>query len=177
MKANHNLGTVKKNLRRRILSTMLALCLTGGMLVPAMAKADATDAEVPFTQALADAHQVTNLNSGWKVFVSSGESMLPQIDHNSLLLVAKTDFDELKEGMLVVYRDGSGDLVSHRLIEHTSEGWIAKGLNNYQKDPGLVTRDNLQGVVFGTMRYQAGSDNLASIDSAKRPAVAYAKKY
>jgi signal peptidase I len=177
MKANQNLGTVKTTLRRRILSTMLALCLTTAVLVPATAAAASTDAEVPFTQALADAQQVTNLNSGWKVYVSQGESMLPQIDHNSLLLVAKTDFDKLSPGMLVVYRDNAGDLVSHRLISRTNDGWVAKGLNNYREDPGLVTRDNLQGVVFGTMKYAAGSDKLAATDTANRPAVAYAKKY
>ncbi len=175
MKTNHNLGTVKSTLRRRILNTMLALCLA--TLIPAAASAASTDGEVPFTQALSDARQVTNLNSGWKVYVSQGESMLPQIDHDSLLLVAHTDFDKLAAGMLVVYRDGDGDLVSHRLISLTRRGWIAKGLTNYRKDPGLVTRENLQGVVFGTMKYAAGSDNLAATRTVNRPAVAYAKKY
>jgi hypothetical protein len=103
--------------------------------------------------------------------------MLPQIDHDSLLLVANTDFDKLTEGMLVIYRDHDGDFVSHRLIQRTSDGWVAKGINNNQADPGLVTRENLQGVVFGMMHYQAGSDHLAALDMASRPAVAYAKRY
>jgi hypothetical protein len=175
MNASQYLKEVKTALLTRALRLTLALCLA--TLIPAAASAASTDAEVPFTQALADAQQVTNLNSGWKVYVSQGESMLPQIDHNSLLLVAKTDFDKLSPGMLVVYRDASGDLVSHRLISRTNDGWVAKGLNNYRQDPGLVTRDNLQGVVFGTMKYAAGSDNLATASTANRPAVAFAKKY
>ena len=177
MKANQYLTAGLTNLQRRISNCAMALCLLGAILAPTVARAASPDAEVPFTQALADARQVTNLNSGWKVYVSQGESMLPQIDHNSLLLVAHTDFSQLAEGMLVVYKDGAGDLVSHRLIQHTNDGWVAKGLNNNQEDPGLVTRDNLQGVVFGMMRYQAGTDNLAALDTAKQPAVAYAKKY
>lgn len=177
MQTNHNLGSGKTNFRRRMFSAMLALCLTSGMLVPAAVQAAPADAEVPFVQALADAREVTNLNSGWKVYVSQGESMRPQIDHNSLLLVAHTDFDQLSEGMLVVYKDAAGDLVSHRLIQRTSEGWVAKGLNNDREDPGLVTRDNLQGVVFGTMRYQAGSDEQVALSGVQQPAIAYAKKY
>jgi len=176
MKANAN-STVAQATCRRLLNWVLTLSLIGATLAPATAKAASADAEVPFAQALADAHQVTNLNSGWTVYVSSGESMLPQIDHNSLLLVDKADFDKLTAGMLVVYRDASGDLVSHRLIQHTNDGWVAKGLNNTQEDPGLVTRQNLQGVVFGMMRYQAGTDKLVALDAAKQPAVAYAKKY
>jgi len=128
-------------------------------------------------QALVDARHVANLNTGWKIYLSRGDSMLPQIDHNSLLLVARADFDQLATGMLVIYRDRDGEFVSHRLITRTSEGWVAKGINNSQIDPGLVTRDNLQGMVFGVMRYQNGTDDLSIIPLAQRPAIAYAKKY
>jgi hypothetical protein len=176
MKANRSLGSVK-TIQRKLLNWVMALCLVGGILIPTTARAASAEAGVPFVQALADAHQVANLNSGWKVYVSRGESMLPQIDHNSLLLVAQTEFSQLTPGMLVVYRDASGDLVSHRLISRTNDGWVAKGLNNDREDPGLVTRDNLQGVVFGMMKYQAGSDNLTAMQTAQQPAVAYAKKY
>jgi len=177
MKANANSTVAQATCRNRLLNWVLTLCLIGATLVPATAKAAQADAEVPFTQALADAHQVTSLNSGWTVYVSHGESMLPQIDHNSLLLVDKASFDKLAVGMLVVYRDASGDLVSHRLIQCTSAGWVAKGLNNTQEDPSLVTRDNLQGVVFGVMHYQAGTETLAAMNTAQQPAVAFAKKY
>jgi hypothetical protein len=177
MKANQYLTASLTNLQRRISNWAMALCLLGGLLAPAAAQAASSDDEVPFTEALADAHQVTNLNNGWKVYVSQGDSMLPQISHNSLLMVDRADFDKLTVGMLVIYRDAAGDLVSHRLIQHTSEGWVAKGLNNTKKDPGLVTRDNLQGVVFGMMRYQAGSEKIAVSDATKLPSVAYAKKY
>jgi len=176
MKASHRLGSVKA-IQRHLLSWVVALCLTGGILIPYTTQAASSEAEVPFTKALADARQVANMNNGWKVYVGRGESMLPQIGHNALLLVARADFDQLTEGMLVIYRDQAGDLVSHRLIGRTSKGWIAKGINNYREDPGMVTRDNLQGIVFGQMSYQAGTDNLAAMAIAQRPAVAYAKSY
>jgi signal peptidase I len=148
------------------------------MLAPAAVWAAApADAEVPFAQALADARQIANLNTGWQVYLSRGESMLPQIDQGSLLLADKADFAHLTPGMLVVYRDHDGDLVSHRLIAWTRNGWIAKGLNNDRPDPGLVTRGNLQGVVFGIMRYQTGTEVRTAMSPAPWPAVAYAKKY
>jgi len=174
MKTNHDVARLP--LRRWIFVSLLAFCLILGNLVSPAALA-ASPSEVSFAQALADARQVANLNTGWKIYLSEGESMRPQIDHDTLLLVAKTDYDKLSEGMLVIYRDSDGDLVSHRLITCTKDGWIAKGLNNYREDPGLVTRDNLQGVVFGMIKYQAGTDSLPVNDPSKRPAVAYAKKY
>jgi len=134
-----------------------------------------TDTEVPFTQAIASARRVADLNTGWRVYLSRGESMLPQIGHDSLLLVARGDYAQLTIGMLVVYRDSDGDLVSHRLIARTSEGWVAKGINNYDADPGLVTSDNFQGTVFGIMQYQIGTDDLSIIPVDQRPAIAYAK--
>jgi len=161
-------------LRKGIIATTLALFLAlGGLTAPAQAAI--TDAPVPFSQALTDAKTVAGMNTGWKVFISEGESMLPQISHGTLLLAAESDFDKLTPGMLVIYRDASGDLVSHRLIQLTDAGWVVKGLNNDRADPGLVTRSNLQGVVFGMMNYQAGTENLASLDA--RTPVAYAKKY
>jgi signal peptidase I len=162
-------------LRKGFIATTLALIIALGGLTPATAKATTTEAQVPFSQALTDAKTVAGMNTGWKVFVSQGESMLPQISHGTLLLAAESDFDKLTPGMLVIYRDASGDLVSHRLIQLTDAGWVVKGINNDRADPGLVTRSNLQGVVFGMMNYQAGTENLASLD-AKTP-IAYAKKY
>ena len=71
MKANQYLTAGLTNLQRRISNCAMALCLLGAILAPTVARAASPDAEVPFTQALADARQVTNLNSGWKVYASS----------------------------------------------------------------------------------------------------------
>jgi signal peptidase I len=108
--------------------------------------------------------------------MAKGESMEPQINNNTLLLLASATYAELRPGMTVVYRDASGDLVAHRVIEQTPDGWVSKGLNNGSVDPQKVTAQNLQGIVFGYVHYQDGADELA-VQGAKLPQVAYAKRY
>jgi signal peptidase I len=176
MKATQHL-LAGNSLRNRILSLATALCLTLGALAPLAAHAGAPSSGVPFADVLADARKVAELNTGWKVFKVEGQSMLPHFGENSLLLAARTDFKALRAGMLVVYKDGTGDLVAHRIIECTAQGWIAKGFNNDKVDPGLVTSDNLQGVVFGIFNYKSGTDQLALADARNNPPVAFAKTY
>jgi signal peptidase I len=100
--------------------------------------------------------------------------MEPEFGNASLLLVAHAGFDELQPGMVVVYRDQAGDLVAHKVLQATAGGWIVKGLNNDRADPGLVTAENLRGVVFGILNYDPESTKLAAAD---QPTVAYAKQY
>jgi signal peptidase I len=126
---------------------------------------------------LANARKVAELNTGWKIFMVKGQSMEPHFGGNSLLLAARTEYKDLHAGMLVVYQDGVGDLVAHRIIECTDKGWIAKGFNNDKVDPYLVTSDNLQGVVFSIFNYKSGTDGLALADARNNPPVAFAKTY
>jgi hypothetical protein len=164
-------------LRHRILNLAAALLVAVAALAPAASRAAAPTAGVPFNQALMDAQTVARQHEGWKVYMSHGDSMGVEFNGSSLLIADRADFSSLKPGMLVIYRDASGDLVSHRLISQTAQGWVIKGLNNDKVDPGLVTADNLVGVVFGIVNYQAGSDDLTTVAATDRPAIAYAKKY
>jgi len=151
--------------------------LTLGAMLPLSAQPQEPSSGVPFEKALADAKQVVAMNSDWKVFQARGESMEPEFGASSLLLVSKTGYENLQAGMVVVYQDASGDRVAHKLVAETAAGWVAQGLNNEQPDPGLVTAQNLQGVVFGVLHYQTGSDKLVALDSGTQPQVALAKRY
>jgi signal peptidase I len=147
------------------------------LLVPGLAHGMTPTSSVPYAQAVADAQRVASLHPQWQVLKVSGESMEPEFGDASLLLVSRADMDMLHAGMVAVYRDATGDLVAHRLIAPTANGWIVKGLNNDRPDPGVVTAQNLLGVVFGVLHYQDGSENLAAANTVTSPELAYAKRY
>ncbi len=164
-------------LRKQLFNGAVALALAIASLVPLTARAVAPSSGVPYSEILAAAQKVTCLNTSWKIFVVKGDSMEPQFGKNSVILTAPTEFKDLRPGMLVVYQDSFGDMVAHRLIQNTAKGWIAKGYNNHDVDPGLVTSANLQGVIFGVLNYKSGTDSIASAAVSSSPPVALAKRY
>ncbi len=50
-------------------------------------------------------------------------------------------------GMTVVFTGDRGNLVAHRLVQSTSDGWLAMGDGNREPDRTLVNRRNFVGVV------------------------------
>ncbi|HTB62582.1 MAG TPA: signal peptidase I [Opitutales bacterium] len=163
--------------RRSLLTLSMVLCLALGTLAPHTARAVAPSSGVLFSDALANAHKIAELDPTWELFMVKGQSMEPQFGANSILVAAQTKYSDLKVGMLVVYKDSTGDLVAHRIIQKNDNGWVAKGYNNDKTDPCLVTAQNLQGVVFGILNYKHGSDALATVDLKGNPPVAFAKTY
>jgi hypothetical protein len=177
MKTSQQLPTTQTTLRRKLFTWATALSLALSALTPLTARATAPSSAVPFVQALADAQKVASTHPGWKVFQAKGQSMEPEFGSFSLLIATNADFSTLRPGMLVVYRDQSGDLVAHRLMAVTTEGWVVKGLNNDKADPGKVTRDNFQGVVFGSLNFKSGTENQMVASDNTAPPVAFAKTY
>ena len=64
----------------------------------------------------------------------SGESMAPLLRPGDSVLVASCHPEELQIGDLVLIRR-EGDLVTHRLIGRTRQGWITKGDGSPWTDP------------------------------------------
>jgi hypothetical protein len=178
MKNAHHLGTATVS-RQSAWKLALAVIFTLGLVTagPTGALAMEPSSGVPFEHAMADAQRVVAMNSDWRVLMVKGQSMEPAFGNASLLLVAQSDFGSLEAGMVVVYRDGSGDLVAHKLVAPAAGGWVVQGLNNDRPDPGLVTAGNLQGVVFGILHYVPDSDKLVAKDATAATEVAYAKRY
>ncbi len=175
MKTTRNLLRMAGTLRNRLHRLAAVACIALGALAPVNAYAIAPSSGVPFLDALADARHLARLNSDMSVFMVKGDSMEPFFGNNSLLVINKTGFETLRPGMMVIYKDAAGDFVAHRLIENTGNGWTVMGQHNDKKDPGLVTLDNYQGVVFCMLHYKAGTDRLAASDA--KPALALAKRY
>lgn len=122
-------------------------------------------ADVTLSEAYAEAQQVAAMDADWYVTAADGRSMAPFYDADSVLVVDRAPFAELKSGMIVVYRDSDGDLVGHRLVAKEGSNWVARGIQNGGNDPYLVTPANYEGVVFGIF-YSNGQDKsaLASVD-------------
>lgn len=121
-----------------------------------------------------DAQRVASMNARWEAMRASGLSMAPYYADDSILLVERSAWGQLREGMIIVYADAAGDLVGHTLVRQTEAGWVARGVNNDGEDPALVTRENFVGVIFGvfnTAGLPESSTLLAEVSSSQLPVV------
>lgn len=126
---------------------------------------DAPSANVSKLQAWRDAELIASLAPGRTEVIGAGDSMKPVYGENTILVLSKIAFDDLKPGMNVVYTNRRGRLVVHQSIARDASGWRARGINNAQEDPERVTRENLVGVVYASLAYNA---NIANGQGAKR---------
>jgi hypothetical protein len=126
-------------------------------------------------QALRDAQTIAAMRPHWSVVRCNGDSMDPHFGNNSLALVDALPYGTLKPQMIVIYRDPSGDLVGHRLIEKTDSGWIAQAVNNRNPDPYRITENNYIGVIFGLIHYD-GNNRMAENSLAALPLI-HGKRY
>jgi len=74
-----------------------------------------------------------------------GWSMYPTIMDDDYLIVDTTP-EDLKVGDIIVYVH-DGELIGHRIIKITKEGYIVKGDNNQAPDPWIVKREEIIGEV------------------------------
>lgn len=115
---------------------------TGGSLVPPPAVA------VTRNQAWKDAEALAALDPGRMTVIGSGESMRPVYGENTVLVLQKVPFESLMAGMNVAYRNQTGRVVLHRLVERVGDGWRVVGLNNEDEDYERVRPENLLGIVY-----------------------------
>lgn len=100
-------------------------------------------------QAWKDAEALAALDPDRLTVIGSGASMKPVYGENTVLVLQKVEFESLREGMNVAYRNEAGRVVLHRLIKRESpRSWRARGLNNPHEDRERVTPENLLGVVY-----------------------------
>lgn len=77
-------------------------------------------------------------------------SMRPVFDTNSLLLVERPDYGDLRVGDIVLVDHGDRT-VSHRIIERRGDTFITQGDNNVRPDPRPMTRQNFRYRVWGVL--------------------------
>lgn len=122
---------------------------------PARAKA-APATDVGKIQAWQDAEKVAAQDEGRVTVIGSGDSMRPIYGENTVLVLSKIDFADLKPGMQVGYINEAGRRVVHVLLERDGRGWKVQGLNNDTMDRERVTRYNLIGVVYASFATDEG---------------------
>jgi len=121
---------------------------------------------VPLKQAIEDARAVAERDHSWHVMLGDGVSMSPYYGSGTVLLVDRAPFRDLQPGMMVVFRDGSGDLVGHWLVGQENGQWITQGVNNATPDRQPLSQGNYEGVIFGVLRSK-GADAKGLAHAAK----------
>ncbi|CAM2848542.1 signal peptidase I [Rariglobus hedericola] len=110
---------------------------------------------VSLITALKDAHSLAANRSDLKVLRVEGTSMLPYFGTGAVLVVKTLAAEKLRSGMVVVYTNRFNEIIAHRLVSVTANGWTAAGYNNSSDDTTPVTSENLIGVVYATFHSDA----------------------
>jgi hypothetical protein len=132
---------------------LLALALAG-CSSPVAQTLPTPSANVPRQEAWHDAELLATREPGREVLVGAGDSMAPVYGDGTVLVVRPVSFDQLRAGMTVVYLDSEGRRIAHRLVSREEHGWQARGLNNTDPDPELVTAQNLIGEVYASLAHE-----------------------
>jgi len=84
--------------------------------------------------------------------ILSGKSMLPTIPSGSLAITKKAFDYEVGEIVAFVQKEGGvTKVVVHRIIEKLDNGFVIKGDNNSENDPGIIPPEKIIGkVIFVT---------------------------
>lgn len=155
----------------------LATLLLLGIAAASIAEASRAIAPIAYGKALFDAEQVSALNSEWTVMGVRGRSMEPYFGENSVLVVGPAEIAVVRPGMIVIFEDGEGDLVSHKVMEVTEEGLRTMGYRNLRPDPELVTARNLRGVVIAAFHSRGGPQGEVYASNGRLLPTVYGKRY
>jgi hypothetical protein len=93
--------------------------------------------------------------------------MKPVYGENTILVISKISYDELKPGMNVVYTNRRAKLVVHQTLAREAKGWRVQGINNELEDQDRVTRENLAGVVYASLSYSEEGDGKRAAEPKK----------
>jgi hypothetical protein len=133
------------------LGAALTACDSGGLTAIPEAEQTVNPSAISRGSALATSRVAQANMPDTVVAQGAGESMQPLVGDNTLFLIAPIDWDDLQPGMQVAYKDPFGRQIIHILLEKQADGWLVKGYNNQRPDRYRVTRENLVGVVYGTV--------------------------
>lgn len=102
---------------------------------------------VAWLQAWRMAEAFAAAQPGREVVVGRGDSMLPLYRDRTVLVLEAMQMSAWRAGMTVVFIGDQGRPVAHTLVSKTSQGWIACGLGNSERDRTLVRSSNYIGTV------------------------------
>lgn len=103
-----------------------------------------------FANVLDDARAIVGRHDA-EVCLVSGNSMTPFFNNGDLVVVKQMNADLLKVGMIVVYENKFGELISHRVLKKLDEGFEVHGYNNAKSDTTILCHANLKGVIYAVL--------------------------
>ena len=84
---------------------------------------------------------------GFRSYTVLSGSMEPKFYPGDMVITQHKDKADIKVNDIVTYRDNEGVIITHRIIDETSEGYITKGDNNNVNDAGVLKKENIIGEV------------------------------
>lgn len=84
---------------------------------------------------------------GFRTYSILSGSMEPEIKTGDLVIVKSANFNQVEVGDVITFKY-EGNIVTHRVIDKTEEGFMTKGDNNNIEDTEIVSSDNLIGKVL-----------------------------
>jgi signal peptidase len=84
---------------------------------------------------------------GFRSYTVLSGSMEPKFYPGDLVISLHKNRANIKEGDIITFRDDD-EIVTHRIIDKTQEGYITKGDNNNAADSFAVSNDNIIGKVL-----------------------------
>lgn len=84
---------------------------------------------------------------------------------NSLIVTKNISYQNIKFDDIVVYDNGNGRLIVHRVVGENDEGFIARGDANDFNDSVYVTSENFKGIVVKSYAFFDFGDNLPNIQT------------
>lgn len=82
---------------------------------------------------------------GIEVLTVKSNSMSPIFRKQDIIIIQEQN--EYKVGDIITYEANTGELVTHRIIEKTENGFYTKGDNNNTKDEKQITQKDIIGKV------------------------------
>lgn len=86
---------------------------------------------------------------GYKFMVDLTDSMEPAIDAGDLIIIKVEK--EYNKNDIVSYRNSNHEIITHRIVEKTKNGYYLKGDNNSKLDEGVVNNKNIEGRLVMTV--------------------------
>lgn len=84
---------------------------------------------------------------GFRTYTVLSGSMEPAFYPGDMVITQHKDKADIKVNDIVTYRDNEGLIITHRIIEETSEGYTTKGDNNNVNDADILKKENIIGEV------------------------------
>lgn len=84
---------------------------------------------------------------GFRTYSILSGSMEPEIKTGDLVIVKSANFNQIEVGDVITFKY-EGNIVTHRVINKTEDGFMTKGDNNNIEDTEVVSSDELIGRVL-----------------------------